>query len=599
MSTREQSAGYFLALSPSHGESVLSQYQGLRDDKLLCDIVLVAEGTEFSAHRSLLACASDYFRSMFKDYTKESKASVVYLHMVSATGLQHVLDFIYNSCLALSLETLPQTLETARYLQVLEAVQLCSRYLVSSLSPGSCCQAANVAARFSLPEAQRRAEGYICGHLWRLLAAGAEESGLLELNPESLAAVLESEQLPGLQEERLLALLLDWLHRDRRRWEQADRLLPRIRYCLLPRAVLLRLASEPRLLRGAAVQRLISGALDYHRAESRQPVLQSRQSRLRAGERRLLLVGGVSLHQGAVSSLWTLNPLSSEWRAVGQCPRLQNHCVCVLADFLFVLGGEEPEAADQDPKSVRLTISNGLQRYDPRFNRWSRLANMQSRRAQFACCVLDGCIFALGGRCGLGASLAAVEVYDLSSGRWDKVRNLPHKMHGHACAVHNDTIYLSGGQQDGQADSSKEMFSFHPLEAQWKRCPPMSIARFGHQMATVGDRIFSFVGMYEPFCDIECYQPLQQQWRRLRPLLFDRSCYGLAVVETNVYLVGGKKWHNSQEVAAQNAIVYDTSTDTWREACKLPLPFCGGQCAVLQLMDLPEAEDKLNMELHS
>ncbi|XP_067895976.1 kelch-like protein 34 [Heterodontus francisci] len=599
MSIQEHTTSYFLALSPTHGETVLSHYQTLRNDKLLCDIVLVAEGTEFNAHKSLLACASDYFRSMFKDYTRESKASVVYLHMVSATGLQHVLDFIYNSCLALSLETLPQTLETASYLQVLEAVRLCSHYLVSSLSPGSCCQAANVAARFALSEAQRRAEGYIALNLWRLLAAGVEESGLMELNLESLQVVLQSEQVPRLKEAALLSLALEWLSRDQCRWAQADLLLPHIRYGLIPRAELQRLSSDPRghLLERAGARQLITRALDYHRAESRQPVLQSRQSTLRNPERQLLAVGGVSLQQGASSVLWALNPRTREWSSVSQGPAIQNHCVCVLGNFLFVLGGEELQAGGDPRKEEGLAISNRVHRYDPRFNTWSRVASMLSRRAQFSCCVLDDCIFALGGRCGLQASLAAVEVYDVNSGRWDKVRKLPHKMQGHACAVHNDTIYISGGKYAEQPDASKEMFSFHPLQAEWKRCPPMTIARFGHQMATVGDSIFSFVGMYEPFCDIEYYDPLHKQWQRLRPLLFDRSCYGLAVMDANVYLVGGKKWHNSHEVAAQSAVMYDPNTDTWREVCKLPLPLCGTQCAVLHLPDLPEAEGKL--ELHN
>ncbi|GCB72838.1 hypothetical protein scyTo_0002215 [Scyliorhinus torazame] len=604
MSAGEDGTSYFLALCPSHGESVLAQYQGLRDDRLLCDVVLVAEGAEFRAHRSLLACASDYFRSMFKDHTRESRQSVVHLHTVSASGLRHVLDFIYTSCLALSPESLPQTLETAAYLQVLEAVSLCSRYLVSSLSPGSCCQAANLAARFALAEARGRAEGYIAANLWRLLAA---DSGLLELNAESLAAVLESERLPLLREEALLDLLLAWLEREAGRWErEAAGLLPRLRYCLLPGAALQRLAAHPRLLGPGLgqVQQLVCQALDYHRAESRQPALQSPQSRLRVGgEGRLLLAGGVLLRQGAVQSLWALDPASRQWSPLGGGgPGVQHHCVCVLANFLFVLGGEEAGAAElEDCKAARPAIRRQVDRYDPRFDRWSRLASMRCRRAQFSCCVLDGCLFALGGRCGLGASLAAVELYDPGSGRWDAVRSLPVKLHGHASAVHADTIYVSGGRAGGLAeagDTGKDMFSFHPAEGQWKSCPPMAIARFGHQMATVGDRIFSFVGMYEPFCDIECYEPLRRQWQRLRPLLLDRSCYGLAVWGSGIYLVGGKKWRNSQEVAAQDAVLYDTATDSWTEVCKLPLPFCGSQCAVLQLPDLPPDTGQGHGQLH-
>ncbi|XP_060689250.1 kelch-like protein 34 [Hemiscyllium ocellatum] len=608
MSSGEQAASYFLALSPTHGESVLSRYQSLRQERLLCDVVLVAEGSEFAAHRSLLACASDYFRGMFREYTRESKAGVVHLPAVSAGGLRRVLDFIYNACLPLSPDSLPQTLETARYLQVPGAVQLCSRYLVSSLSPGGCCRAANVAARFALPDAQRQAERYIASRLRRLLLQeGAEASGLLELNGDSLRAVLECDaELDGVPEGELLRLLLAWLGRDERRWEaHARRLLPALRYCLLAPAELGRLRAEPRL--DPAARRLVSAALDYHRDEAAQPARQSRQSTLRGRRRQLLAVGGLLLQpppppppggpgDGAVDRLWALTAGTGEWRPLGRCPRLQHHCVCVLAGFLFVLGGEE--------LGHGASVTARVRRYDPRFGRWSPVSAMASPRAQFACCVLGGRILALGGRGGssssrspppAGASLPTAELYDPSSGAWQAAPPLPVAVHGHACAVHQEggTVYVTGGRHGGQAESSPDMFSYREEGTaagggEWASCPPMSIARFGHQMAAVGQRLYSFVGTYEPFCDIECYEPRLRQWRRLRPLLgFDRSCYGLAVLGARVYLVGGKRWHGSREVAAPDAVLYDTRTDSWSEAGELPLPLCGTQCAVLQLLDPP------------
>ncbi|XP_007902281.1 kelch-like protein 34 [Callorhinchus milii] len=587
---------YFLAFSRSHGEAVLSRYQVLRHEKLLCDVVLVAEGTEFSAHRSLLACSSDYFRSMFKSHTRESGEGVIHLHLVSAVGLQRVLDFIYNSCLSLSLDTLPQTLETARYLQVVEAVRLCSQYLISNLSLENCCDSANIADRYVLPEVQRKAELYISSHLWELLEPRAEDSGLMDLNVESMKAVLEADHIPRTKEITLLSLVLRWLNQDESRSSDAERVLSRIRYGLIQTRDLQLLCDRPDFPRRAAgeVQSLVLKAMVYHSAEKQQPILQSHQSSLRSRAREIVSVGGTTLNGGFVSFASAFDARFKTWRPISECRPVQNHCVCVLGNFLFVLGGEVLEL-NEGSKTARMSVINKVHRYDPRFNKWTPMANMLNKRAQFSCCVVDDSIFAMGGRCGVESSLPTTEVYDFTAGRWDKVRNLPHKIYGHASAVHNETIYISGGKYDNQLDTSKEMYSFHPLDGQWKRCPPMTIARFGHQMATVKDSIFSFVGMYEAFCDIEYFNPIQRQWHRLRPLLFDRSCYGLAVMDENIYLIGGKKWHNAQEVATQNVIVYDSTSDTWEEVCKLPLPLCGSQCAVLQLMDLPETENQFNL----
>ena len=120
----------------------------------------------------------------------------------------------------------------------------------------------------------------------------------------------------------------------------------------------------------------------------------------------------------------------------------------------------------------------------------------------------------------------------------------------------------------------------------------MSITRYGHQMAVVRDRIYTFLGMYEPFCDIEYYNPLQDEWTRLRPLLNDRFCYGLALMpppnEAQVLLIGGRKWRNAQEVATANMLAYDTESDSWREVCKLPKPLSGTQCTLMYIPDLAE-----------
>uniref|UniRef100_A0A8C6XKU7 BTB domain-containing protein n=1 Tax=Naja naja TaxID=35670 RepID=A0A8C6XKU7_NAJNA len=125
---------YFLSYCKRHCSAVLSQYQTLRKEGLLCDILLKVKENEFPAHKSLLACSSDYFKAMFKSYTQESKAAIVHLQVISAIGLQHVLDFIYTSWLPLSFTTLEDTLEAATYLQVPEAICLCSQYLAVELA---------------------------------------------------------------------------------------------------------------------------------------------------------------------------------------------------------------------------------------------------------------------------------------------------------------------------------------------------------------------------------------------------------------------------------------------------------------------------------
>lgn len=167
---------------------------------------------------------------------------------------------------------------------------------------------------------------------------------------------------------------------------------------------------------------------------------------------------------------------------------------------------------------------------------------------------------------------------------------LPNAIHGHACTTIGNDIYISGGIHGEAAESSRDFLRLELFAGDtWHKRASMSIARFGHQMVTVGDRIYSFLGMFEQYCDIERYDTTRDQWTRIRPLLNDRFCYGLsATADGRIMLFGGRKWHNGQEVVMSNVMEYDTETDTWRELCRMPGPLCGTKCVQLPILHTAE-----------
>ncbi|NXT81194.1 KLH34 protein, partial [Zapornia atra] len=582
---------YFLSYCKAHCTAVLAQYQMLRAEGFLCDILLKVKENEFPAHKSLLACSSDYFRAMFKSYTQESKASVIHLQVISPTGLQHILDFIYTSLLPLSFESLEDTLEAASYLQVTDAIGLCNQYLVNNLALENCCFSANVSRKFYLPDALAATEKYIVNNLWKLL--DVDLTGLLGLNFRSLLAVVESPDLPMVKETHLLNLVLLWLKQDKPRLAHASSLLEHIRYGLIPVEELRKTYTQSEVPLSASVKCLIIKAINYHTSVFKQPVLQDQSTMLRNQKTRIILLGGRTETEGLVTDVVAFDVYNHKWRSLTQVrDRVQNHSVCVVGNFLYVLGGEIESGAPSDAKTEKvLSVTNKVHRYDPRFNTWIQITGMLEKRCQFSCCVLGKDIFAIGGRGEDGLLHSSVEVYNISRDRWTKARELPCKIHGHASAVCKNIIYISGGKYLHPANTSKDVYSLSSLEGGWMKQAPMSIARFGHQMATIREAIFTFLGLYEPFSEIERYNPDQNQWTRLRPLVYDRFCYGLAVVEETALLIGGKKWQNSREVPTQDVVGYDIDNDGWEEICKAPLPWSGLQCAVLQLSELADEQE--------
>ncbi|XP_032476232.1 kelch-like protein 34 [Phocoena sinus] len=624
---------YFLSYCKAHGGALLTGYQALRAEGFLCDVTLEAEGSEFPAHRSLLACSSDYFRALFKSHTRESRAPVIHLHVPSAAGLQRLLDFIYTAWLPLSMDTVEDTLEAASYLQVTEALGLCGRYLERQLAPDNCCFAANMAARFGLVHTLGVAERCIVSHLQELLARGAGPAGLLELNPTSLRAVLGAPDVAHVPEARLLGLALAWLRQEpeAERLAHCAALLERVRFGLVPTDVLRRVYSGSGLTLPSRVKGLIIQALNYHTSPSRQPLMQGEQTSVRSPQTRILLVGGcrgrevvteevvaprrAARGRGAAAEPeeeeeeeeqedeeeeeWELTQdvvafdgYNHRWRSLTRLPApLVGHSVCAAGNFLFVLGGETPSGGGSSPTADGLrAVTAQVHRYDPRFHAWTTVPAMREARAHFWCGAVGEGLLAVGGLGAGGEALASVEMYDLRRDRWTAAGALPRALHGHAGAVGNcGVVYVSGGKAgrgEGGASSLRDLFSLGPGEQAWSKRAPMGTARFGHHMAALRGALFAFLGRYEPFSEIERYDPGTDQWTRLRPLPYDRFCYGLAVVDETVLLLGGLKWQDSRQVPTRNVVGYDLDLDRWEDTgCALPWAWSGLQCAVLQLAE--------------
>lgn len=96
---------------------------------------------------------------------------------------------------------------------------------------------------------------------------------------------------------------------------------------------------------------------------------------------------------------------------------LCSHCVAVLNNFLYVLGGQN--LFDERGN----TAVNTVVRYDPRFNIWMRIASMNDKRAGFTVSVVDNRLYALGGVNAAGR-LSSMECYSLEDDRWRYVASV-------------------------------------------------------------------------------------------------------------------------------------------------------------------------------
>uniref|UniRef100_A0A672ZQD5 BTB domain-containing protein n=1 Tax=Sphaeramia orbicularis TaxID=375764 RepID=A0A672ZQD5_9TELE len=103
--------------SDSHKHSILSKFDKLRKQDLLCDITLVVEDIHFKAHKALLAASSEYFSVIFTAQNQVGQ-SLYRLDDTAAEMFAAVLEFIYSAQVCVEESAKEQLLAVAHRMEV-------------------------------------------------------------------------------------------------------------------------------------------------------------------------------------------------------------------------------------------------------------------------------------------------------------------------------------------------------------------------------------------------------------------------------------------------------------------------------------------------
>ncbi|XP_076143598.1 uncharacterized protein LOC143125754 [Alosa pseudoharengus] len=134
---------------PGHFQEVFQELNHQRTQNRLCDCIVAVGNRYFSAHRSVLAASSSYFRSLLCN----SDTSVVQQYVVGPDGnmrllqldsevvtpeaFSALLDMMYSSKLLLDMSHITDLLLAASYLQLTAVVKVCKEKVNSNTLPTS------------------------------------------------------------------------------------------------------------------------------------------------------------------------------------------------------------------------------------------------------------------------------------------------------------------------------------------------------------------------------------------------------------------------------------------------------------------------------
>ncbi|KAM8937477.1 kelch-like protein 31 [Lycaon pictus] len=559
----------------SYGPNLLEGLSKMRQENFLCDLVIGTKTKSFDVHKSVMASCSEYFYNILK---KDPSTQRVDLNDISPPGLATVIAYAYTGKLTLSLYTIGSIISAAVYLQIHTLVKMCSDFLIREMSVENCMYIVNIAETYSLKNAKAAAQKFIRDNFLEF----AESDQFLKLTFEQINELLIDDDLQLPSEIVAFQIAMKWLEFDQKRVKHAADLLSNIRFGTISAQDLVNyVQSVPRMMQDADCHKLLVDAMNYHLLPYHQNTLQSRRTRIRGGCRVLVTVGGrPGLTEKSLSRDVLYRDPENGWSKLTEMPAKSfNQCVAVMDGFLYVAGGEDQNDARNQAKHA---VSNFC-RFDPRFNTWIHLANMNQKRTHFSLSVCDGLLYAAGGRNAEG-SLASLECYVPSSNQWRPKAALDAARCCHASAVAGGRLLVTGGYV-GSA-YSRSVSAYDPAGDSWQELAGLSTPRGWHCAVALGDRVYvmggSQLGPRGERVDVlavERYSPATGQWSSAAPLPVGVSTAGAAALHGRAYLLGG--WNEGEKKYKKCIQSFSPELNEWTEDDELPEATVGVSCCAL------------------
>lgn len=570
---------------PEHGMKILQGLNKLKNDKILCDVTLIAEGHRFEAHRVILVSCSDYFRSMFTSGMRESNQREIELKGITCKGLEKTLEIIYTSTTTLEGDDIFDVIAAATHLQVTPVIEFCERNFLSGMNVNNFYDFINTAKLYSMTNALKQIDVFIARNLREI----SKEGTLHLLTYDQMVNCLHSDRL-CLKEIEIFHITWEWYRLNSTQDEQANRLMSLIRFPLInPTDLVQHVQAVEKMMEKPELRQMVLAALNYHVVPHSQPLDNSINTQLRCFMERLASVGGREIHPNpclhdeifVFDSKITSNSLLNRSEIASLPSALSHMQVVVYNNFLYVLGGCTTQCAHGE------SAVNSVMRYDPRFDSWFQVSPMLHKRAYFFAGALNNRIYAVGGKFKDG-SLATAEAYNPADNTWELIASMPMSYHAHAGAVYGDHIYVSGGYSGNHFTPDTQRYD--PSNNQWEDMAAMLTPRGWHVMCAAHDKLYVFGGcnlnvnqQAQPVMQSECYDPSTDQWTIINPLSISHKEASCVVYNDQIYVLGG---YNVQTKTGQKLVSrYDIYTGIWETVGALPRSLTGVGYCTLKLPD--------------
>ena len=226
---------------------------------------------------------------------------------------------------------------------------------------------------------------------------------------------------------------------------------------------------------------------------------------------------------------------------------------------------------------------------------WTRKADMPTVRSDFATCIVNGKIYAIGGEVDKfgDMELSTVEMYDPKTDTWHRKADMPTARSDVATSVVDRKIYAIGGIKihkrkigPGWGYEIKRLATvemYDPLTDTWTQKADMPTAR-STSTSVVDGKIYAIGGSAlsrelvlkrKPWRldTVEVYTPATDTWAKGKSMNHARDGAAVSVVDGKIYAMGGTGWPqipNHPGPFLSSVEVFNPKTNQWREIGEMP-----------------------------
>jgi N-acetylneuraminic acid mutarotase len=253
---------------------------------------------------------------------------------------------------------------------------------------------------------------------------------------------------------------------------------------------------------------------------------------------KIYAIGGSSISHGpGLSIVDEYDPTTDTWTSKAPMPTARLWLsTSVVSGKIYVIGGT-PSAFEPALWTV--------DEYEPATDTWTEIAPMLIPRFALSTSVVDGKIYAIGGWLrattttdGSEPPSSAVEAYDPATDTWTEKAPMPTARAALSTSVVDGKIYAIGGRS-----GLSTVEAYDPATDTWTTKAPMPTARTTFSSTSVVDGIIYVIGgvSNEPaFSTVEAYDPATDTWTEKTSMSRARGFLATSVVNGKIYAIGGR-----------------------------------------------------------